>query len=239
MFAAPAQGKADCSKTKKVSVSYEWSVSPRSSQSANSIAQNTGYNTTVSGDGQKSFNASYTVKLNFTPLTDYCSQLTPTPTQNILGVTGNFSGYLATSYSNIPLVTDITWVQAEAWVNGLPAFTTYNLKGATDLPFDEPRNASISVGVGSVVGVSGGVNTFATTGFGIPGLDYSYASANLVVSAALTGQNSGTVDYAVAVPWETDALSVIGSTVLFGLGIWGKCKLSQKQINKEDKNEET
>jgi hypothetical protein len=39
---------------------------------------------------------------------------------------------------------------------------------------------------------------------------------------------------AVAVPWETDTLSVVGSTVLFGLGLWGKHKLTQKKNNKKD-----
>lgn len=39
---------------------------------------------------------------------------------------------------------------------------------------------------------------------------------------------------AVAVPWETDALPVVGSTVLFGLGIWGKHKLAQRKTNKKD-----
>ena len=37
---------------------------------------------------------------------------------------------------------------------------------------------------------------------------------------------------ATAVPWETDALPVVGSTVLFGLGLWGKRKLAQKKIDK-------
>jgi choice-of-anchor C domain-containing protein len=32
-----------------------------------------------------------------------------------------------------------------------------------------------------------------------------------------------------AVPWETDTLSVVGSTILFGLGLWRKNKLSQKR----------
>jgi hypothetical protein len=50
---------------------------------------------------------------------------------------------------------------------------------------------------------------------------------------------SASPNYAVAVPWETDSLPVIGSTVLFGLGLWGKSKLAQKQINKEEKNEDT
>ena len=28
-----------------------------------------------------------------------------------------------------------------------------------------------------------------------------------------------------AVPWETDSLPIIGSTIIFGLGLWAKCKL--------------
>jgi hypothetical protein len=238
LAAKPAQ--ADCSKTTTVSVPYNWSVIRGGSQRADVSATNTGINTTVHGTGQNTFNASYTVNLNFTPLTNYCSQLTPTPTQNILGVTGYFGGYLATSYLNIPGITDTTWAQAKASVKVLPAFTEYNLKSATEFTIDESQAASVSVGVGSVVGVSGSVNTFATTGLGLPGFGgYSLASASLFVSANLTGQNSGTVNYAVAVPWETDSLPVIGSTVLFGLGLWGKSKLAQKQINKEEKNEDT
>jgi len=31
---------------------------------------------------------------------------------------------------------------------------------------------------------------------------------------------------AAPVPWETDALSVFGTTILFGIGIWKKCKSS-------------
>jgi hypothetical protein len=34
--------------------------------------------------------------------------------------------------------------------------------------------------------------------------------------------------FATAVPWETDALSVVGTTLLFGFGIWRKNKLSQR-----------
>jgi hypothetical protein len=37
-----------------------------------------------------------------------------------------------------------------------------------------------------------------------------------------------------AVPWETDALSVVGSTVLFGLGIWRKGKFAQSKPDKKD-----
>jgi hypothetical protein len=35
---------------------------------------------------------------------------------------------------------------------------------------------------------------------------------------------------AFAVPWETDALSVVGTTLLFGFGIWRKNKFSQRNL---------
>ena len=53
----------------------------------------------------------------------------------------------------------------------------------------------------------------------------SWGGSNTGLSEA---QFSGT---AVAVPWETDALPVVGSTILFGFGVWTKRK-STKPIQK-------
>ena len=39
---------------------------------------------------------------------------------------------------------------------------------------------------------------------------------------------------AVSVPWETDALSVVGSTVLFGLGVWTKRKRKLSKSSEKD-----
>jgi hypothetical protein len=33
-----------------------------------------------------------------------------------------------------------------------------------------------------------------------------------------------------AVPWETDTLPLVGSTVLFGVGLWAKKKFAQKKL---------
>jgi hypothetical protein len=38
---------------------------------------------------------------------------------------------------------------------------------------------------------------------------------------------SSTLSPATPVPWETDALPVMGSTILFGLGIWAKRKFAK------------
>jgi len=55
-------------------------------------------------------------------------------------------------------------------------------------------------------------------------------------TGVIDGNNSTLAFAPVPVPWETDSLPVIGSTVLFGLGLWGKRKLAQKQINQEEKS---
>lgn len=39
---------------------------------------------------------------------------------------------------------------------------------------------------------------------------------------------------AIAVPWETDALPVVGSTVLFGLGVWTKRKRKLSNFSEKD-----
>jgi hypothetical protein len=51
--------------------------------------------------------------------------------------------------------------------------------------------------------------------------------------SSIVGFKSITVDVAdaTAVPWETDALPVVGSTILFGFGVWAKRK-STKSLEK-------
>ncbi|UXE60770.1 MAG: hypothetical protein KA717_35675 [Woronichinia naegeliana WA131] len=64
-----------------------------------------------------------------------------------------------------------------------------------------------------VSGSLGSVTSFAATINGVP--VNAREAINSVPSSV------------VAVPWETDALPVIGSTVLFGLGLWAKRKFAK------------
>jgi hypothetical protein len=65
---------------------------------------------------------------------------------------------------------------------------------------------------------------------GVPG---NYNTRNYSINANGTGRQSGanllssSFTPATAVPWETDALSVIGSTVLFAGGLWAKNKFAK------------
>ena len=48
--------------------------------------------------------------------------------------------------------------------------------------------------------------------------------------SSITGVGNVTLGDVAAVPWETDALPVVGSTALFGAGMWAKRKFAQKKI---------
>jgi hypothetical protein len=58
------------------------------------------------------------------------------------------------------------------------------------------------------------------------------------VNVAYTISGDGGTE-AVAVPWETDALPVVGSTVVFGLGVWTKRKLTLSKSSEKDKTKDS
>ncbi|MFM1841973.1 MAG: hypothetical protein RLZZ490_709 [Cyanobacteriota bacterium] len=72
-----------------------------------------------------------------------------------------------------------------------------------------------------------------------PGSSFTIQQSTDVTNGVVDVNNSTLAFSATPVPLETDSLPVIGSTVLFGLGLWGKRKLAQKQINQEETNEYT
>ncbi len=91
---------------------------------------------------------------------------------------------------------------------------------------------------GTGIGVSGfGIEFNDTNGgqYNLTGMDPndpSYVFTGLgIFSSPLAISNGDIVTNnlapATAVPWETDALPVIGSTVLFGAGLWAKRKFAK------------
>jgi hypothetical protein len=58
-----------------------------------------------------------------------------------------------------------------------------------------------------------------------------YGSINRTASNFIDADDSIVSSTLTPVPWETDALSVVGTTILFGLGIWSKRK-SAKSLEK-------
>jgi hypothetical protein len=65
-----------------------------------------------------------------------------------------------------------------------------------------------------------------------PSLGIGTYTAKYTISVGNQSDNKSTSFEIKPVPWETDALSVIGTTLLFGLGVWTKRK-SVKPLDKE------
>jgi hypothetical protein len=96
-------------------------------------------------------------------------------------------------------------------------------------------NGIISKSDSNFAGFFNGSTALGLNYNGITFLDY--LNVGNLGNPGVRDSSSSTLTYsATAVPWETDSLSAIGSTILFGLGLWGKRKLAQKQINQEEKN---
>lgn len=66
-----------------------------------------------------------------------------------------------------------------------------------------------------------------------------FNTKGLGVDLMLLGRIKITSVSTTSVPWETDALPVIGSTVLFGLGVWTKRKLTLSESSEKDKTKDS
>ncbi|MBS9390217.1 MAG: hypothetical protein HEQ33_15545 [Dolichospermum sp. WA123] len=78
-----------------------------------------------------------------------------------------------------------------------------------------------------------GVNLTAGTQYYFVNTGYSNNNFG-AYNSSITGVGNFTLGDVAAVPWETDALPVVGSTVLFGAGMWAKRKFAQKKIGIEN-----
>lgn len=106
---------------------------------------------------------------------------------------------------------------------------TLSLNAGDQFSFNWTFNTSDSdqafVAINNEIQVLSGRNPYSYT-FGTSG-NYQVAMGVLDVTDS-TGVSTLTLSNAQIqpVPWETDALSVVGTTLLFGIGIWRKCKSS-------------
>ena len=103
--------------------------------------------------------------------------------------------------------------------NGIPVPALNRAINVTFSPVD-PGGTYQFPGIGTVIYNNSAI---VNAGF-IPNAD------NLRVSGNWTYQGQNVP----GAPWETDSLPVVGSTVIFGLGLWSKQKLAQRRKDKKD-----
>ena len=127
----------------------------------------------------------------------------------------------------------------------------FNFNGAYFAPFTSGDNLNSQGGTATTVTVQGynGSTLVRSDSITFSAAGYVLLSTNIenITSLRMTGssplvqnfQTSWLMDNftytdATAVPWETDTLPLIGSTVLFGFALWGKQKLAKSQKERKD-----
>jgi hypothetical protein len=127
----------------------------------------------------------------------------------------------------------------------------FNFNGAYFSPFTTNNDLNSQAPTATTVTVQGynGVTLVGSDSITFSAAGYVLLSTNIenITSLRMTGssplvqnfQTSWLMDNftytdATAVPWETDTLPLIGSTVLFGFALWGKQKLAKSQKERKD-----
>jgi hypothetical protein len=115
---------------------------------------------------------------------------------------------------------------------------------AVPFPLNPPDSSGFPLGVQSG-SYSATINLALTSSYSGAFLSANGSTASGAESALITSFDAGKAyfnihtskfgtgeirAFATPVPWETDALSVVGTTLLFGFGIWRKNKLSQRNL---------
>jgi len=164
------------------------------------------------------------------------------------GATGTGSGSLtyddvartltiASTFSGLSGTTTTAHIHAPTTVAG-----TGTTGVAVPFPLNPPSSSGFPLGVqfGSYNAI---LDLASTSTYNGTFLSNNGGTSSGAESALITSFNAGTAYYnihtttfgggeirAFAVPWETDALSVVGTTLLFGFGIWRKNKPSQRNL---------
>ena len=130
------------------------------------------------------------------------------------------SGNVTVAHLHGPLPSTSVIVPRAA---SLPNFPTGNTFGTYDQTLDLGATSTYRQ---AFIDANGGTTTGARNAL-IASFDAGTTYFNIHSSTFPGGEIRA---FATPVPWETDALSVVGTTLLFGFGIWRKNKLSQRNL---------
>jgi hypothetical protein len=166
------------------------------------------------------------------------------------GVT-DFDSYVATTTAAAPGVSDNSSLFAFSGTSGVITFdlgASYTLNALALWPTvggsTSMRNfnlyADTDANTNNLGTLLGGFSASAGSSYPVAAQVFNFGATNTrFVQMAITSNGGGAITgldeiafSAQPVPWETDALSVIGTTLLFAGGVWAKRK-SAKPLDKE------
>ena len=163
-----------------------------------------------------------------------------TPGDNVLS-TNSTGGPITITFTN-PVHGALTQIQRNTFGDftaNLTAYSvnnnTYNTLGNFSLAGLSTSNADNSA---IFIGVKDSTASIAKLTFSVTGNEY------FSINRFYVNTNGGNVNTTsinseiVAVPWETDALPVVTSTILFGLGLWLKRKYQENKYSQDFNKEQ-
>jgi hypothetical protein len=163
------------------------------------------------------------------------------PGDNVLS-TNSTGGPITITFTN-PVHGALTQIQRNAFGNFTANLTAYGVNNNTlgtfslaGLSTSNADNSAIFIGVKDST-ASIAKLTFSVPG-SVPGNEY------FSINRFYLNTNGGNVNTTsinseiVAVPWETDALPVVTSTILFGLGLWLKRKYQENKYSQDFNKEQ-
>ena len=145
------------------------------------------------------------------------------PGDNLLYTNDN-GGPITIAFAN-PVFGAGAQIQANDYESFTANLTAYDVSNNSLGTFNLPGLSNMSSNNSAIfIGVKDSTASIAKLTFSVPDTDYPEDFAINRVSVA-------------AVPWETDALPVVGSTILFGLGLWSKRKFEKNKYSQGFKKE--
>ena len=221
----------------QVVVPFTWTLNQTTGPGKNNVSlfqENNGpiFNTT---SGTDVLNGSFTIGKSHNAPAAFCARLDALPQTVQL----NLQGILDGTFANTTLGGSIqgalieTYTKTNGTIDLLPAFAE-QIQGTGSGIFGITRTAIKNVGEG-ITPYTGTIDVSTKFGFGSGTLGDEIALfSQLRINGNLAGQTNFDIRYTVPVPWETDSLALIGSTVIFGLGLWSKQKFAQRRKDKKD-----
>ena len=187
----------------------------------------------------------FAVSLLFEEPTDYCEKLGNAPTENSLKVIGEFSGFLATSFVQIPIEGggfELTkFARANPSLNIKPenAEKSITLFDPTkdevtllqwgERKIEKDRDKVITVKNGDRISFDGHLDAEVIKGLDLLSVNYSLADAQLYVHGDLIKPKSGWVKYTIPTESTPEPLTMLASATALGFGAFFKRQNSKNQ----------
>ena len=160
-----------------------------------------------------------------------------TPGDNLLS-TNSTGGPITITFTN-PVHGALTQIQRNAFGDFTANLTAYGVNNNTLGNFSLAGLSTSNADNSAIfIGVKDSTASIAKLTFSVTGNEY-FSINRLYVNTNGGDVNTTSINSEiVAVPWETDALPVVTSTILFGLGLWLKRKYQENKYSQDFNKEQ-